>query len=44
MFRKILEDQMSQKIENAAVWNELINVEELEQKLAPSASWEIVEP
>lgn len=44
MFRNILEDQMSQKIENAAIWNELINVEELEQKLAPSASWEIVEP
>ena len=34
---------MSQKIENAGLLNELVNVEELEQKLAPSASWEIVE-
>lgn len=44
MFRKILEDQMSQDSENAGLLNALINVEELEQKLAPSASWEIVEP
>ena len=27
---------MSQKIENAGLLNELVNVEELEQKLAPS--------
>jgi hypothetical protein len=29
--------------ENAAVLTELMMVEELEQKIAPSASWEVVE-
>jgi len=29
--------------ENAAFLNEMINVEELEQKISPSASWDIVE-
>jgi len=32
------ENPMSQ-IENSALLNEIINVEELEEKLAPSASW-----
>jgi len=27
--------------ENAALLNELVNVEELEEKIAPSASWDI---
>jgi hypothetical protein len=34
--KNISEDRMSQKIENAALLNEIINVEELEQKIAPS--------
>jgi hypothetical protein len=33
---------MSQ-IENLALLNEIINVEELEQKTAPSGSWELIE-
>jgi hypothetical protein len=30
-------------IENSALLNEIINVEELEQKTAPSASWQVVD-
>jgi hypothetical protein len=31
------------KNENSTLLNELMNIEELEQKIAPSASWDIVE-
>jgi hypothetical protein len=31
------------KNENSTLLNELINIEELEEKIAPSASWDIVE-
>ncbi len=33
---------MSQ-IENSALLNEIINVEELEEKLAPSGAWSVVD-
>ena len=31
------------KNENSALLNELMNIEELEEKIAPSASWDIVD-
>jgi hypothetical protein len=31
------------KNENSTLLNELINIEELEEKIAPSASWDIVD-
>jgi len=31
------------KNENSALLNEIINVEELEQKIAPSGTWDVIE-
>ena len=31
------------KNENATLLNELINIEELEQKIAPSGSWDLTD-